>query len=87
MSAIPKRLGAAANDSNELGVALRALRNALVTVAVFSGFINVLMLTPAIYMLNVYDRVLGSRNETTLIALSVMVVGAYLFMAALEARP
>jgi ATP-binding cassette, subfamily C, bacterial exporter for protease/lipase len=85
MSAIPKRLGAAANDSNELGVALRALRNALVTVAVFSGFINVLMLSPAIYMLQVYDRVLGSRNETTLLVLSVLVVGAFLFMAALEA--
>jgi len=85
MSAIPKRPGAAANDSDELGVALRALRNALVTVAVFSGFINVLMLSPAIYMLQVYDRVLGSRNETTLLVLSVMVVGAFLFMAALEA--
>jgi len=44
-----------------------------------------LMLSPAIYMLQVYDRVLGSRNETTLLVLSVMVVGAFLFMAALEA--
>jgi ATP-binding cassette subfamily C exporter for protease/lipase len=84
MSAIPKRQGATAKDSDELGTALRALRNALATVAVFSGFINVLMLSPSIYMLQVYDRVLGSRNETTLLVLSVMVVGAFLFMAALE---
>ena len=85
MSAMPKRPGAAPKESDELGTALRALRNALLTVAVFSGFINVLMLSPAIYMLQVYDRVLGSRNETTLLVLSVLVVGAFLFMAALEA--
>ena len=85
MSALPKRQGAVAGESNELRVALDALRGALLTVAVFSGFINVLMLSPAIYMLQVYDRVLGSRNETTLVVLSVMVVGAFLFMAALEA--
>jgi ATP-binding cassette subfamily C exporter for protease/lipase len=85
MSAIPKRQGAAPGNSNELGMALSALRNALLTVAVFSGFINLLMLSPAIYMLQVYDRVLGSRNETTLLVLSVLVVGAFLFMAALEA--
>jgi len=85
MSATPRRPGAAPSDSDELRIALRAMRNALVTVAAFSGVINVLMLSPAIYMLQVYDRVLGSRNETTLVVLSVMVVGAFLFMAALEA--
>jgi ATP-binding cassette subfamily C exporter for protease/lipase len=84
MSAIPKPT-TAQREPNELGLALKALRNALVTVAVFSGFINLLMLTPAIYMLQVYDRVLGSRNETTLLVLSAIVVGAFLFMAALEA--
>jgi len=85
MSAIPRTAAIGQKQPDELANALRALRNALVTVAVFSGFINVLMLSPAIYMLQVYDRVLGSRNETTLLVLSVMVVGAFLFMAALEA--
>jgi len=85
MSAIFRPRAAAQKEPDELGLALRALRNALLTVAVFSGFINVLMLTPAIYMLQVYDRVLASRNETTLLVLSVMVLGAFLFMAALEA--
>jgi len=85
MSAMPRRQATAAGDSNELGIALAAMRSALLTVAVFSGFINLLMLSPSIYMLQVYDRVLGSRNETTLLVLSAMVVGAYLFMAALEA--
>ena len=82
---MPRRPGAAQSDSDELRVALRAMRNALVTVAAFSGVINLLMLSPAIYMLQVYDRVLGSRNETTLFVLSGLVVGAFLFMAALEA--
>src|SRR5690606_34203544 len=47
-------------------------------------FINLMMLAPALYMLQVYDRVLGSRNETTLVMLTLLVVGALLFMAALE---
>jgi len=85
MSATFRPQSAAQKAPDELRVALRALRNALLTVAVFSGFINVLMLTPAIYMLQVYDRVLGSRNETTLLVLSIMVLAAFLFMAALEA--
>jgi ATP-binding cassette subfamily C exporter for protease/lipase len=85
MSATGRRSGAAPADSDELRVALRSLRGALLTVGVFSGFINLLMLAPAIYMLQVYDRVLASRNETTLLVLSLLVVGAFLFMAALEA--
>lgn len=69
---------------DEMQVALRGLRNAFITVAVFSGFLNVLMLTPSLYMLQVYDRVLGSRNETTLWVLTLLLVGAYIFMGSLE---
>ena len=61
--------------ANELNEALRALRNAFMTVGTFSGFINLMMLAPALYMLQVYDRVLGSRNVTTLVMLTVLVVG------------
>ena len=64
---------------------LRSVRAAFVTVAVFSGFLNLLMLTPALYMMQIYDRVLGSRNETTLLVLTLLVLAAYLFMGALEA--
>ncbi|MDT7514281.1 type I secretion system permease/ATPase [Rhodoferax mekongensis] len=63
---------------------MRQLRSAFVTVAVFSGFLNLMMLAPSLYMMQVYDRVLGSRNETTLFVLTLLVLGAYLFMAALE---
>lgn len=65
--------------------ALRKLRGAFVTVAIFSGFVNLLMLAPSLYMLQVYDRVLASRNETTLVVLTVLLVGAVVFMSALEA--
>ena len=85
MSTIVSQRGTGKSERDELAVALRALRSALVTVGVFSGFINLLMLAPAIYMLQVYDRVLGSRNSTTLLVLSLLVVGAFLFMGALEA--
>jgi ATP-binding cassette subfamily C exporter for protease/lipase len=70
---------------NELREALTSMRNAFLTVGVFSGFVNLLMLAPSLYMLQVYDRVLISRNETTLWVLTGLVLGIYIFSAALEA--
>ena len=70
---------------DELKAALRKLRGAFITVAIFSGFLNVLMLAPSLYMLQVYDRVLTSRNETTLVFLTLLLVGVLIFMGALEA--
>ncbi len=54
------------------------------TVAVFSLFANLLMLTGPLYMLQVYDRVLGSGSEETLIALSILVVFLYAMMGILD---
>lgn len=53
-------------------------------VAVFSFFVNMLMLTGPLYMLNVYDRVLGSRSLETLIALSVLVAFLYGMMGIMD---
>lgn len=50
----------------------------------FSAGINVLMLTGALYMLQVYHRVLGSHSLETLVVLSLMAAGALMTMAALE---
>ncbi|KFB08425.1 type I secretion system permease/ATPase [Nitratireductor basaltis] len=44
-----------------------------------SGIINVLALTGAFYMLQIYDRALTSGSVPTLLALSVLAVGLYLF--------
>ncbi|SFE32632.1 type I secretion system permease/ATPase [Roseivivax sediminis] len=53
-------------------------------VGIFSFFVNLLMLTGPLYMLQVYDRVLGSRSVATLIALSVLVVFLYGMMGLLD---
>lgn len=53
-------------------------------VAIFSFVVNMLMLTGPLYMLNVYDRVLGSRSLETLIALSVLVAFLYSCMGVLD---
>lgn len=53
-------------------------------VAVFSFFVNLLMLTGPLYMLNIYDRVLSSRSFETLLALSVLVAFLYAIMGILD---
>lgn len=50
----------------------------------FSLFINLLMFIGPIYMLQVYDRVLTSRNEATLVALTVIAIGLLLVYGLLE---
>ncbi|MBN2701983.1 MAG: type I secretion system permease/ATPase [Methylohalobius sp. ZOD2] len=72
-----------ANFPELLGI-LRRLRRYFFIVGAFSFVINLLMLTPSLYMLQVYDRVLSSRNETTLGLLTLLVVGLYMLMGALE---
>ena len=69
---------------NEIAQALTDFRGAFRTVGIFSAIINLMLLVPSLYMLQVYDRVLASRNETTLLMLTLMVLGAYLFMSGLE---
>ncbi|OSP54179.1 type I secretion system permease/ATPase [Pseudoruegeria sp. SK021] len=53
-------------------------------VGIFSVFVNILMLTGPIFMLQVYDRVLGSRSEATLVALTALVAYLYLMMGVLD---
>ena len=61
----------------ELRAARRTSRPLYWFVGIFSVFVNLLMLTGPIYMLQVYDRVLGSRSVETLVALTLLV--AFLF--------
>jgi ATP-binding cassette subfamily C exporter for protease/lipase len=68
----------------ELGEALYRFRPTLYGLAAFSCVINILALTPTLYMLQVYDRVLASRNETTLLMLTLLVLGLYLLSSLLE---
>ena len=68
----------------ELRAARRPNRPYFWFVGIFSFFVNLLMLTGPLYMLQVYDRVLGSRSEATLVALSVLVVFLYGMMGILD---
>ncbi|MEN9384125.1 MAG: hypothetical protein RL323_1268 [Pseudomonadota bacterium] len=57
---------------SELTATLWAFRREFAVVGLFSAVANVLMLAPTLYMLQVYDRVMVSRSEVTLLAVSVI---------------
>ncbi|WP_083225461.1 type I secretion system permease/ATPase [Neptunicoccus sediminis] len=59
-------------------------RGLFLSVGFFSIFVNLLMLTGPLFMLQVYDRVLGSRSEATLVALSVLVALLYILFGVLD---
>ena len=72
------------SGSGELIDARRESRGLYWAVGLFSFFANLLMLTGPLYMLQVYDRVLGSRSFETLLALSLLVVFLYGVMGVLD---
>ena len=81
--------GAAVSDlwkvpSGEILASLKKHSGGLIAVGLFSGLINLLYLVPAIYMLQIYDRVLISQSENTLIALTVLVIGLFVVTGLLE---
>jgi ATP-binding cassette subfamily C protein len=63
--------------SSELAGVLASCRRAFLAIALFSGMSNILMLTGALFMLEVYDRVLPSRSVPTLVALLILAAGLY----------
>lgn len=69
--------GSAFKPGTELRAALNSCRGALVGIGLFSGVSNALMLTGAIFMLQVYDRVLPSRSVPTLIGLAIIAAVLY----------
>ncbi|MDO9266710.1 MAG: type I secretion system permease/ATPase [Sulfurimonas sp.] len=72
------------NKNSELKEAILASKKSFIIVGFFSLFINLLMLVPPLYMLQLYDRVLTSRSEDTLIMLTLIVVVLFITMALLE---
>jgi ATP-binding cassette, subfamily C, bacterial PrsD len=81
MSLAPSRLSPAAARStsvgSELGAALASCRGAFIAIGLVSGLSNVLMLTGAMFMLEIYDRVLPSRSVPTLIGIAILAGGLY----------
>lgn len=72
------------SELSDLQRALAACRGSFLTTAFFSLFVNLLMLVPAIYMLAIYDRVLMSGSESTLMMLTVITVFLFLVLGGLE---
>jgi len=64
---------------------LRESARRMIGIALFSGVINILMLSGSLYMLQVYDRVIPSRNIATLFGLSLMVLLAYVVQGYFDA--
>lgn len=71
-------------ERSELTRALWFFRREFVVVGVFSMVANVLMLAPTLYMLQVFDRVLSSRSELTLLAMSLITLFLFCVMAFAE---
>ena len=69
---------------SEISMALESCRSAFIAIALFSGMSNVLMLTGAIFMLEVYDRVLPSHSVPTLVALIILATSLYAALGILD---
>lgn len=68
---------------NPIREAIASCHSEIVSAAVFSFFINMLMLSMPLYMLQLFDRVLSSRSEETLILLTAAALGAVAIMGVL----
>ena len=72
------------HTQSELSAALATCRSAFISIAVFSGMSNILMLTGSIFMLEVYDRVLPSHSVPTLVALTILATSMYVALGILD---
>lgn len=70
--------------SDPLRKAVGECRQHLVQAAIFSGLLNLLFLAPAIYMLQIYDRVVPTRGMQTFLMLTIIYVFAVVTLGALD---
>jgi PrtD family type I secretion system ABC transporter len=71
-------------EKKELMAVLLSFKSTFVYIGLFSFVVNILLLVPAIYMLQIYDRVLASQNQDTLLMLTVIMVMMYVIVGFLE---
>ena len=79
------RVSAASKRTDELRRLLRTCKSYFVTAAMFSLAINLLYLAGPLYMLQVYDRVISSASEVTLVMLTIALLMAFMALAGLDA--
>ena len=68
----------------ELFAALKDVKSYFILAGVFSAAINILMLVPVIYMLQVYDRVMSSGSLSTLTSLTLIMTALLMAMGGFE---
>jgi ATP-binding cassette, subfamily C, bacterial len=68
----------------ELRAVLKSSAAGFLAIGLFSFFVNLLVLTGPLFMLQIYDRVLSSRSEATLVALTGLIIGLYAIMGVLD---
>lgn len=71
-------------NQTEVDSALRICRSSFIHVGVFSLCVNLLMLVPALYMLQLYDRVIASGSMSTLLMLTLLMLMLLAAMGVLE---
>ena len=71
-------------EESELKQTIIKAKKSILMAGLFSMFINLLMLVPPLYMLQLYDRVLTSRSESTLYMLTLIVIVLFVTMGLLE---
>ena len=91
---VTRLLGVLANNSDktstpsdqgfDVAQTIALCKRSLIAVAVFSGVANLLMLTPAFFMLNVYDKAMSSNSQSTLWMLSILAFFLFIVMACME---
>ena len=79
-----KNISAGFGRKSPVRTTISSMRKAWVGVGVLSLFVNLLMLTGPLYMLQVYDRVITSQSMSTLVVLSILMVAMYGFMGVLD---
>lgn len=67
-----------------LSDAIQVCKHSFIGVGVFSGVTNLLMLVPAFFMLNVYDKAVGHNSTSTLWVLSIITGLMFIALAVLE---
>jgi ATP-binding cassette, subfamily C, bacterial exporter for protease/lipase len=66
---------------NSVWALIKPFRAQFIQMAWLSLLTNVLMLVPTLYMLQLYDRVMQSRNTLTLVAVTALTAGLLILMA------
>jgi PrtD family type I secretion system ABC transporter len=72
------------NQDPPLRKILMQCRRSFMLMFVITAVTEILSVAPMLYMMSVFDRVISSRSEVTLVSLTLVILGFYIFWGALE---